>query len=70
MSEENEVHRSPVVPREFAGKYIVWNSDETEIVASGKTLAEARQAALDAGQADPLVQKVPKADRLFVGSRL
>jgi hypothetical protein len=58
---------APVVPKEYAGMYIVWNNEETEIIASGRTFAEARQAAIDAGQTDPLVQKVPRADRLFVG---
>ena len=66
MSEANEKKKG-VVPKEYAGLYIVWNEDETEIVASGRTIEETRQAAIEAGVRDPLLQKVPRADRLFAG---
>jgi hypothetical protein len=49
--------------------WIAWNSKQTQIIASGKTLAEAHKGALAAGDQDPLLEKVPRADVHFAGSR-
>lgn len=49
-----------VVPRKHAGKWIAWNSRETKIVASARTLAEARRAAALAGEREPILEKVPR----------
>jgi hypothetical protein len=59
----------PVVPVEYAGRWIAWSRDGTRIVASGTTLDEAVQAAANAGEQEPVFAKVPKADVRFVGGR-
>lgn len=57
---------SPVVPVEYAGRWIAWNHQGTRIVASGRTLQEAALAAVAAGETHPVFAKVPKAEARFV----
>jgi hypothetical protein len=64
---ENE---TPIVPREYSGKWIAWDHSQTKIVASGQTFGEARQRALDAGEPDPILAKVPNSAVRFVGGLL
>ena len=56
-------------PVEFAGQWVAWNREQTEIVGHGRTWMEARQAAADAGVSDPVLQKVPRPDVVFIGVR-
>jgi hypothetical protein len=65
MSEPFEM---PRVPKEYAGKWIAWDSQRTKIVASGATFAEAKQAAEDAGEVNPIFAKVPRANVRFLGA--
>jgi hypothetical protein len=59
----------PIVPIEYAGLWIAWNRDHTHIVASGRTLEEAIQAATATGEPEPSFAKAPKADIRFVGTQ-
>src|SRR5205823_6528414 len=61
--------RPPVVPRCYSGLWIAWNEARTEIVGSGRTLDEAREAARAKGELKPVLAKVPKADVRFMGTR-
>lgn len=63
----NKLPRSPAVPRKYAGQWIAWDHEHSRIIASSTTYAEARNAALAAGENDPLLDKVPRADVRFVG---
>jgi hypothetical protein len=56
-----------VVPKQYAGRWIAWNHTRTEIVASGRTLEEARHAAEAAGEREPILGKAPRADVRFIG---
>ena len=56
-------------PVEFAGQWVAWNREQTKIVGHGRTWMEARQAAADAGVSDPVLQKVPRPDVVFIGVR-
>ncbi len=58
---------SPTVPHNYAGQWIAWNPQGTRIVASGRTLREATQAAAAAGETQPVFAKVPKAEIRFAG---
>lgn len=58
---------APTVPRNYAGQWIAWNRARTTIVASGRTLDEARRAAEAAGEPQPILAKVPRADVRFLG---
>jgi hypothetical protein len=49
----------PIVPREYGGKWITWNQDGSKILSSGETLKEARDAAIAAGEEDPVLEWVP-----------
>ena len=57
------------VPREYAGKWVVWTKDALTIVASGDSPDEARQAAEHAGVTDIVYQWVPPANERFIGVR-
>jgi Family of unknown function (DUF5678) len=63
----SKLRRPPMVPIEYAGKWVAWDHDETRVVASGKTFAEAVEAAERAGEKDPVMQKLPKANVHIVG---
>jgi hypothetical protein len=54
-------------PVEFAGQWVAWNSERTEIIAQGTSVAAVRAAAIAAGQPDALLQKVSRPDQVFVG---
>ena len=60
-------HTPPTVPKKFAGQWIAWNRDRTSIVASGRTLEEARRAAGAAGESAPIFAKAPRANVRFLG---
>jgi len=68
MPKQQRPKASPVVPKEYAGKWIAWDRKERTIIASGRTFAEVKRAAEQAGEAKPLLEKVPRADVRFVGS--
>ncbi|MEX2171893.1 MAG: DUF5678 domain-containing protein [Pirellulales bacterium] len=58
---------APLVPRKFAGQWIAWNRDRNVIVASGRTLGDARRAAQAAGESAPILAKAPRANVRFLG---
>ena len=55
----------PDVPLEYAGKWIAWNDERTEIVASGQDIAEVSQAARKMGVQQPLLEFVRLPDSLY-----
>ena len=61
------LERAPLVPIEYCGKWIAWNHDRTEIVGSGETLSEARNAANKAGETRPYLTKAPHPTIRFAG---
>ena len=60
---------APVVPLEYAGRWLAWNRELTRIVASGSTFDEAHDAAIAAGEPRPVLGKAPRADVWFVGAK-
>ena len=67
MTEQKETSHPPVVPKQFAGQWIAWDRRQSRIVATGRTFQDARNAALEAGETDPLLAKAPPSDVRFVG---
>ena len=59
----------PTVPIEYGGKWIAWAQDQSEIIAEGSTFAEARAAAIGAGEPRPRLEKVPRSDAWHMGTR-
>lgn len=57
----------PDIPAEYAGKWIAWNDDRTEIIASGRGFREVWEAAKRTDADHPLFEKVIPADVRFVG---
>jgi hypothetical protein len=60
----------PIVPREYAGRWIAWDHEMTHIVGSGATPREARDAAIKAGEARPILGKSPPANVRMIGARM
>ena len=58
-------NRNRPIPAEYAGKWIAWNDDRTEILAHGGSLDEVRQQAVQRGCVRPILQKLPLGP--FVG---
>ncbi len=55
------------VPLEYCGKWIAWDHERTRIVASGDSLAEAKESARQVGETKPIIAKAPNAHVRFVG---
>ena len=55
-------------PVEFAGQWVAWNKQRTEIVAHGKKMADVRAAAIAAGHPDSILQRVRRPDVIFIGA--
>ena len=62
-----EMTQRPRVPSRYCGQWIAWNREQTQIVASGPTLSAAREAAIAAGELQPILTKAPDAKVRFVG---
>jgi hypothetical protein len=58
---------TPTVPKEYGGKWIAWNFERTRILASGRTMSDAKRAAEALGEARPVLAKVPRANVRFIG---
>ena len=57
----------PVVPIEYAGKWIAWDFKETKIIATGRSYEETLQAAEATGETRPILDKAPDARVRFMG---
>lgn len=58
-----------IVPKNYAGQWIVWNRQRTKIIGDGKSLKEAQAAARASGEDEPGYEWIPPANRRLVGSR-
>jgi hypothetical protein len=58
---------TPVVPHEYGGRWIAWDYAGIRILAVADELADAEQAARQAGEARPRLEKVPRSDVRIVG---
>lgn len=63
----NEPGRPRMAPTKYAGLWIAWNADQTEVIASGRDSATVRAAAIAAGQPLALLERVRRPDELCVG---
>jgi hypothetical protein len=63
----NDPTRPKPAPIEYAGKWVAWNENRTEIIAHGETFAEVA-AAIDAlGKPLALMQRVRRPDEMMIG---
>ena len=70
MSDSNKEHRiPPVVPKEFAGQWVAWNSDASAIIANGPDLKAVMHDAEKTGEAEPSFERIPRHDVRLVGAR-
>jgi hypothetical protein len=54
-------------PVEYAGQWVAWNRQQTEIVAHGRDFSSAYKAAKEAGHTDAVFQKVGRPGVAFIG---
>lgn len=55
-------------PVEYAGQWVAWNKERTEIVAHGRDMAAVHDAAVAAGHPASILQRVRKPDVSFIGA--
>jgi hypothetical protein len=55
-------------PIEFAGQWVAWNKDRTEIVANGVDALEVHKSALEKGHSKAILQKVREPGISFIGA--
>jgi hypothetical protein len=60
--------RPKPAPVEFAGQWVAWNRQRTEIIARGSEMAAVHQAAIDAGHPDAILQRVRRPELTFIGA--
>lgn len=53
-------NRPKPAPVEYAGQWVAWNRERTEIIAHGRSLEEVSDLARAAGHEDPILQCVPQ----------
>ena len=56
--------RPPPVPLEYAGQWIAWNEECTEILACGGDFTEVHDQAVLGGCARPVFHKIPRGPLL------
>ena len=62
----NTCHPLPA-PVDYAGQWVAWNKQRTQIVAHGTDMAKVHAAAVAAGHSNPIVQRVRHPDVHFIG---
>jgi len=62
--DEQIVEPPPTPPKQYAGQWIVYNDDRTEIIASGESLEAACKAANETDVQNPIFCKVPRGFRV------
>ena len=58
---------NPIIPREYAGKWIAWNRTLEKIIASGDSREAVEREAKATGEEKPILRRVPKGDALHIG---
>jgi hypothetical protein len=58
----------PPAPVKFAGQWVAWNKERTEIVAHGPNMAAVHAAALAAGHPRAILQRVRRPELRFIGA--
>jgi hypothetical protein len=57
------------VPLEYAGKWVAWSSDHSQVVAHCDSIEELWRLVRERKISDPIYEKVPHSDVRFVGMR-
>ena len=57
------------MPIEYAGKWVAWSSDHSQVVAHSDDIKELWRIVHERRIADPIFEKVPRSDTRFVGMR-
>ncbi len=61
--------KESAVPIKYSGKWVAWNKDRTKIVAAADSFKEIFAIASQQQIDDPVFEKVPRADTVFIGAR-
>jgi len=61
-------HWPKPAPVEFAGQWVAWNHERTEIVGHGTDIIDVRAAAIAMGHSDAIFQKVRRPGSVFIGA--
>jgi hypothetical protein len=64
---EQPIRHPQPAPVEYAGQWVAWNRERTQIIAHGREMAEVHRAAIAAGHPDAVMQRVRQPDLSFIG---
>ena len=53
-------NRGKPVSQEYAGQWVAWNADRTEIISHGDNLSEVFDRAITCGCSQPVLQRIPR----------
>ena len=67
QSELGELPRPKPAPIEYAGQWVAWNKEQTEVIAHGRDLASVREAAIAAGHRNAIFERVRQPGVAFIG---
>jgi hypothetical protein len=68
LNSSMDIRRPRAAPVEYAGEWVAWNRERSRVIAHGRYVAAVRAAAVAAGHADAVLQKVRRPDTLFIGA--
>jgi len=58
----DEIRHPGPAPIEYAGQWVAWDKEQTEIVAHGRDVASVHAAAIAAGHPEAILEKVRRPD--------
>ena len=67
IKRQTEPKTLPAAPIEYAGQWVAWDEQRKSIVAHGEQMADVHRAAVAAGHKHCIMQKVPRANTIFIG---
>jgi Family of unknown function (DUF5678) len=67
ISEKRKTSIPTPAPVEYAGQWVAWNRDRTEVVAHGDDVVEVHKSAIAKGLSKPILQKVRQPGAMFLG---
>ena len=63
----SDPQRPKPAPPEYAGQWVAWDHDRSQVMAHGATLQEVWNAAAEAGVVDPVYERVRRPEELVLG---
>lgn len=67
VTQQKKTSLPPPAPMEYAGQWVAWNKDRTEVIAHAADFATVHRNALAAGHPQAIFQHVRRLNTAFIG---